>query len=200
MKQRIGSKPGKEYDKAVYCYPAYLNMRCHGCSVVLSSPTLCNPMDCSMQGVPIPNYPQSLPKFMSIASVMPSSRLILWCPLLHLLSIISSIRTFPMSYSSHQVTKILELQLQHQYFQWVFRGWFLLRLTGLISLLSKGFSGVFSSTTFKGINSLALCLLYGTALTIVHDHLENHSLDHMTFCQQSDVSAFQHTVWICHYF
>ena len=80
------------------------------------------------------------------------------------------------------------------------QGWFLLRLTGLISLLSKGFSGVFSSTTFKGINSLALCLLYGTALTVVHDHLEDHSLDYMTFCQQSDASAFQHTVWMCHYF
>ena len=25
MKQQIGSKLGKEYDKAVYCHPAYLN-------------------------------------------------------------------------------------------------------------------------------------------------------------------------------
>ena len=31
------------------------------------------------------------------------------------------------------------------------QGWFSLRLTGLISLLSKGLSGVFSSTTYKGI-------------------------------------------------
>ena len=31
------------------------------------------------------------------------------------------------------------------------QGWFPLRLTGLISLLSKGLSGVFSSTTCKGI-------------------------------------------------
>ena len=37
----------------------------------------------------------------------------------------------------HQVTKILELQLQHQSFQWVFQGWFPLRSTGLISLLSN---------------------------------------------------------------
>ena len=36
----------------------------------------------------------SLPKFMSIASVMPSSHLILWCPLLLLPSIFPSIRDF----------------------------------------------------------------------------------------------------------
>ena len=43
---------------------------------------------------------QSLPKFMSIASVMPSSRLILWCPLL-LLSIFPSIRDFSKESAVH---------------------------------------------------------------------------------------------------
>ena len=47
--------------------------------------------------------------------------------------------------SLHQVAKLLELQLQPQSFQWIFRvlplGW-----TGLISLLSKGLLRVFSST------------------------------------------------------
>ena len=48
--------------------------------------------------------------------------------------------------SSHQVAKVLKLQLQHQSFQWVFRvDW----LTGLISLQSKGLSRVFSSTTVQ---------------------------------------------------
>ena len=37
---------------------------------------------------------QSLPKFMSILSVMPSSHLILWCPLLFLPSIFASIRDY----------------------------------------------------------------------------------------------------------
>ena len=46
----------------------------------------------------------------------------------------------------HQMTEILELQLQHQSLQWVF-SWFALRLSGLISFPSKGLSGVFSSTT-----------------------------------------------------
>ena len=38
---------------------------------------------------------QSLPKFMFIASVMPSSHLILWCPLFPIPSIFPSIRDFP---------------------------------------------------------------------------------------------------------
>ena len=38
--------------------------------------------------------PQSMPKFMSTASMMPSSQLILWCPLLLLPSIFHSIRNF----------------------------------------------------------------------------------------------------------
>ena len=49
----------------------------------------------------------------------------------------------------YQMTKILALQLQHQSFQWSSQGWFPLRLTGLISLLSKGLSGVFFSTTVQ---------------------------------------------------
>ena len=44
--------------------------------------------------------------------------------------------------SFHQVAKVLELQLQHQSFQWIFQGWFPLGLTGLISLQSSGCSRV----------------------------------------------------------
>ena len=68
--------------------------------------------------------------------------------------------------------------------------WLPMWLTALISLLSKGLSGVFFSTTFQGINSSVLCLLYGPALTTVCDHWEDHSLDYMDLCPQSNVSAF----------
>ena len=54
---------------------------------------------------------QSLPKLMSIESVMPSNHLILCHPLL-LPSIFPSIRVF-----SYQVAKVLDFQLQHQSFQ-----------------------------------------------------------------------------------
>ena len=66
---------------------------------------------------------QSLLKLMSIVSVMPSNHLILCYPLLLLPSIFPSIRVFSnvLAGSSHQVDKVLELQLQHQSFQWIFR-------------------------------------------------------------------------------
>ena len=61
------------------------------------------------------------------------------------------------------------------------QGWFPLRSTGLISLLSKGLSRVFSTPQSKCINSLALCLLYGTAVTSIHDNWKDHSLDYTVF-------------------
>ena len=64
----------------------------------------------------------SLPKFMSIASLMPSSRLILWCSLLLLpLSLSQNQELFQWVSCLHQRTNLLEFQLQHQSFQWVFR-------------------------------------------------------------------------------
>ena len=61
---------------------------------------------------------QSSPKLMCIESVMPSSHLILCRPLLLPPPIPPSIRVFSNESSSHQVTKLLEFQLQHQSFQW----------------------------------------------------------------------------------
>ena len=69
---------------------------------------------------------RNLPKLMSTESVMPSNHLILCHPLLLPPSIFSSIRVFSDEFSpSHQVTKVLEFQLQHQSFQWIFRADFL---------------------------------------------------------------------------
>ena len=46
---------------------------CCCCSGIQSCPTLCNPMDCSSAGFPFLVISRSLPKFMFIALVMPSS-------------------------------------------------------------------------------------------------------------------------------
>ena len=43
MEQQTGSKLGKEYDKAVFCHPAYLTL----VQSIQLCPTFCNPMDCS---------------------------------------------------------------------------------------------------------------------------------------------------------
>ena len=58
------------------------------------------------------------------------------------------------------------------------RGWFPLRLTDLISLLSKGLSQEFSlALQFKSISSLVLSLLYGPTVTSVHDYWKNYGFD-----------------------
>ena len=60
-------------------------------------------------------------------------------------------------------------QLQHQSSQYNIHGWFPLHLTGLISLLSKGLSRVFSpAPQFKSISSLALSLLYQMAKVLLN--------------------------------
>ena len=70
--------------------------------------------------------------------------------------------------------------------------WFPLGLIGLISLLSKGLSRVFSKPQFESINSSVLSLLYGLTFTSVHDHWKNHSFDYRELCQESDTSAFKY--------
>ena len=60
----------------------------------LSPVWLCDPMDCSMPGLPVHQQLWSLLKLMSIQLVMPSSCLILCPPLLLLPSIFPSIRVF----------------------------------------------------------------------------------------------------------
>ena len=64
---------------------------------------------------------QSLLKLRSIKLVMPSNHLILCHSLFPLPSILSHHQSlFQWVSSSHQVAKVLELQLQHQSFQWIF--------------------------------------------------------------------------------
>ena len=90
------------------------------CSVVKSWPL--DPMDCSTPGFTIS---QSLLRFMSIESVMLSNYLILCCPLLFCLQSFLYMYLHQWVGSWGQVPKVLELQLQHQSFQWLFRVGFL---------------------------------------------------------------------------
>ena len=63
----------------------------------------------------------SLLKLMSIELVMPSNHLTLCFPVLLLPSVFPSIRVFSQwAGCSHQADKVLELQLQHESFQWIF--------------------------------------------------------------------------------
>ena len=91
---------------------------------------------------------QNLLKLMCIDSVMPSSHLILFVPFSCLQSFPAS-GSFPVSWlfasgdqsiGASDSASVLPVNIQ---------GWFPLRLTDLISLLSKGLSRAFFNTTFQ---------------------------------------------------
>ena len=70
------------------------------------------------------------------------------------------------------------------------QGWFPLGLTGLITLLSKGLSRVFSSTTVWKHQFLSL--LYGPTSTSIYDYWKNHVLCLIT---QSCLTLGHHGPW-----
>ena len=115
-------------------------------SVTQSCPTLCDPMDCSTPGLPVhhqlPEVTQTHVHWVSDAIW----HLILCRPLLLLPSVFASIRVFSNesvlhfrwpNYWTLASASVLPMNIQD---------WFPLGLTGLISLLFKGLSRVFSST------------------------------------------------------
>ena len=92
---------------------------------------------------------QSLLKLLSIESVMPSNHLILCHPLLLPPSVFPSITVF----SSESVLRIggqsIGVSASASVLPMNIQDWFPLAWTGWISLLSKGFSKVFSNTTVQ---------------------------------------------------
>ena len=128
-------------------------------------------------------------KFMSIASVMLFKHLSLSCPILLLPSILLSIGSFPMSGLFTSDGQSIGASASALVLPMNIQGWFLLELTGLISLLSKGLSRVFSSTTIRKYQFFTT-QPSGPTLTSIHDYWKNHSLDYRDLCWQSDISAF----------
>ena len=94
----------------------------HQFSSVQSCPTLCNPMDYSMPGLPVHHqlleFTQTHVHRVS-DTIQPSHSLSSPSPPAFNLSQSQSL--FKWVSSSNQVAKVLELQLQHQSFQWIFR-------------------------------------------------------------------------------
>ena len=122
---------------------------------------------------------QSLPKLMSIESVMPSNHLILYRPLLLLPSIFPSIRVF-----SNESALCIRWP---KYWRFSFNispsnehsGLKTSPLDGLVGSPCSPRDSQESSPTqqFKSINCSVLSFLYSPTLTSIHDHWKNHSLD-----------------------
>ena len=118
-------------------------------SVTQSCPALCDPMNCSMPGLPVHHSSRSLPKIME--SAMPSSHLILCCPLLLLPSIFPSIRVL----SDKSVLHIRWLKY------WSFS----------ISLFNE-YSGLISFT----MDRLDLLAVQGSLKSLLHHHSSKASI------------------------
>ena len=158
-------------------------LKCKFSSVQFSSvtqlcPTLCDPMNRSMPGLPVHHQ---LPEFTQIHvhwvgdAIQPS----------HPLSSPSPPAPNPSQHqslsqwvnSSHEVAKVLAFQLQHHFFQRYPRAD--LFQNGLVGSPCSSRDSQESSPIphFKSINSLALSFLHSPTLTSIHDHRKNHSLD-----------------------
>ena len=147
-------------------------------SVTQSCPNFCNLMD------------YSTPDF-CVCHQIPgaytnSCTLSRWCHPIISSSVVpfcSCLQSFPAS-GSFQMSqlftsggKVLEFQLQHQSFQWTPRTDLLYDGSVGSPCSPRDSQGSSPTPQFKSINSSALSCLYGSTLTAIHDHWENHSLD-----------------------
>ena len=136
--------------------------------------TFCNPMDCSMPGLPVyrqlSEFTQSHVHWVSDA-VQPSHSLS--SPSSPAFSLFQHQEIFKWVTTLHQVAKVLGFQLEHDSFQWVFRTAFL--SDGLVESPCSPRDSQESSPTsqFKSMNSLALSFLYSPTLTSIHDYWKN---------------------------
>ena len=94
-------------------------------SVVQSCLTLCDPMDCSTPGLPVHHHLLELAQT-HVHSVGDASQPShpLSSPSSPAFNLAQHQSLFKWVSSLHRVAKVLEFQLQHQSFQWLFRNWF----------------------------------------------------------------------------
>ena len=160
-------------------------------SVVQLCLTLCNLMDCSIPSFPV--HHQCLVQAQTHVhrvgdAIQPSHPPFFPSPPAFNLSQHKGL--FKWVSTSHPVAKVLELQLQHQSFHWIFRTDFL--QDWLVGSPCSPRDSQESSPTplFKSINSTVLSFLYGPTFTSIHDYWKNPSFDYMDLCCQSNVFAF----------
>ena len=151
----------------------------------LSHIWLCSPMDGSMPGFPVlhhlPEFAQTHVRWVS-DTIQPSHPLYppySFCPQSSPVS-----GYFPVSWPFTSGSQSIGASALASVLPMNIQGWFPLGLTGLIYLLSKGLSRIFSNTTVWKHQ------FFSTQQSSIHDYWENHSFDYTDICWQSDGSAF----------
>ena len=132
---------------------------------------------------------QSLLKFMSIVSMMSSNHLILCNPFSSCPQSFPASGSFPVSWLFPSDDQSTETSASASILAMNIQGWFPLRLTGLISLLSKGLNSLLQHHNLKA------SILWHWAFFIIqllHPYMTTGKTMVLTMDlhQQSDVSAF----------
>ena len=123
---------------------------------------------------------QSITNSKSLLKLMPSSQWYHSTISSSVVPFFSGPQSFPALWSiqwvssSHQVEKVLELQLQDQSLQWILRIDFLQDWLFGSSCSPRDSQESSPTTQFKSFNSSALSFL---TLTSIHDYWKNHSFD-----------------------
>ena len=169
------------------------------CSVDPLCPTFCNSMDYSKPGLPVPHH---IPEFSQVHvhftgdAVQPSHPLMPFSPsaldLSQHLELLQQVSLFSAFWSSND--QDIGASVSLSVFPVGFQDWSPLGSTILISLLSKGLSGVFSSTIVQRHQSFGILPSLGSSSHNWIDYWEDHSLDYIDLCCRSNVSVFQHTI------
>ena len=138
--------------------------------------TLCDPMNCSMPVLPVHHQGVHSDAAHRVSgAIQPSHPLSSPSPPAPNPSQHQSV--FQWVISSHEVAKVLEFQLQHHSLQRNPRADLLQNGLGGSPCSPRDSQESFPTPQFKSINSSALSLLHSPALTSIHDHRKNHSLD-----------------------
>ena len=162
----------------IHVYVIAESLSCSVSSATQSCLTVRDPMDCSTQGLPAHHQLLELTQthvHRGSDAIQPSHALSSPSP--PAFNFAQHQGLFKWVGSLNQVAKVLEFELQHQSFQWIFRTDFL--QDGLVGSPCSPRNAQESSPTpqFKSINSLVLSFLYSPTLTSIHDYWKNHSFD-----------------------
>ena len=140
----------------------------------------------------------SIPKSLSLLKLGPSSW---WChptisssvvPFSSCLQSFPASGSFPMSLFFVSGGQSIGVSTSASVLPMNIQDWFLLGLTGWISLRPRDSQESSLIPQFKSINSSAPSFLYSPTLTSIHDYWNNYSFDYIYIyiCRQSDISAF----------
>ena len=145
-------------------------------------------MNCSMPGFPVLHY------FPVCSSSYPLS----WWYYLTISSSVALFSSYPQSFPASESfnhlfasgSQSIGASVSASVLPMNIQGWFGLEMTGLISLLSKGLSRVFSRTTVPKHQYFSAQPALWSNSHICTWRPKNHGFVYMDLCWQSDVSAF----------